>query len=191
MLGYYDDRSARPQFQKLARLAEDTGGYATEVKQSGATKDFAKDLVTNRFAGEVLENGGKAVVTLKGPAGAQTIEFKADLEDGKTLMAEEAVTVPAAPLPASDAPTVERTEPEPKGTWEQISDWAKDNAAIIVALGVLLGAGIVAFAVYGQQLLALGRDKLGGHAPPPLPPAVRPMSRPSRRPLHTTTMKIQ
>lgn len=168
VLGYYDDKNARPQFQKLARLAEDTGGSATEVKQGAANKDFTKDVVTNRFAGEVLENGGKAVVTLKGPAGAQTIEFKADLTDGKTLVAEEKVTVPAAAPPAYDRPAFERSsEPEPKGTWDSISDWAEDNSFVVVALGVLLGAGIIAFAVYGQQLLGMAR---GGVAVPAAAP---------------------
>ena len=157
VLGFYDDRNARPQFQKLTRLAEDTGGSAVEVKQGPAAKDFAKDLVTNRFAGEVLENGGKAIVTLKGPAGPQPIEFKAELTDGKTLVAEEKVVLPAAAPPPGDRPTFERSsepEPEPKGTFEAISDWGEDNSFIVVALGVLLGGGIVAFAAYGQEILA-------------------------------------
>jgi hypothetical protein len=172
VLGYYDDKNARPQFQKLARLAEDTGGSAIEVKQGGANKDFTKDLVTNHFAGEVLENGGKAVVTLKGPAGAQTLEFKADLAEGKTLVAEEKVTVPAA-APAYEPPAIDRSnepEPAPKGTWDEISDWAEDNAFIVVALGVLLGAGIVAFAVYGQQLLGMARGGPAAAAPEPQTP---------------------
>jgi hypothetical protein len=172
VLGYYDDRSARPQFQKLIRLAEDTGGSAVEVKQGPATKDFAKDVVTNRFAGEVLENGGKAVVTLKGAAGAQTIEFKADLTDGKTLVAEEKVTVPAAAPPSYDRPAFERApepEPEPAGVLGSITDWAEDNSFIVVALGVLLGGGIVAFAAFGQQILGRVRGDgsvLAGPADP-------------------------
>jgi hypothetical protein len=173
VLGYYDDRNARPQFQKLTRLAEDTGGSAVEIKQGPAAKDFAKDLVTNRFAGEVLENGGKAVVTLKGAAGAQTIEFKADLTDGKPLVAEEKVTVPAAAPPAYEQPAFERSaepEPEAKGTLDSISDWAEDNSFIVVALGVLLGGGIVAFAAFGQQILGRFRGDGAVLAVPTGPP---------------------
>jgi hypothetical protein len=126
------------------------------VKQGPSTKDFAKELVSSSFASEVLENGGKATVTLKGPTGPQTIEFSASLADDKTITAEEKVTVPAAPPPAYDGgPKFERSaepEPEPKGTFDSLVDWAEDNSFLVVALGVLLGLGIIGFAVFGSKL---------------------------------------
>lgn len=171
VLGYFDDRNARPQFQKLTRLAEDTGGYAVEIKQGPAAKDFAKDLVSSNFASEVLENGGKATVTLKGPTGLQTVELSADLNDGKTIVAEEKVTVPAAPPPSFDRPTFQQSpepEPEPKGTFDSLVSWAEDHSGLVVALGVLLGLGITGFAVYGNALFA--RPGLPGRAEPEAEP---------------------
>ncbi|HYD15379.1 MAG TPA: FHA domain-containing protein [Hyphomicrobium sp.] len=152
VLGYYDDRTERPKFQKLSRLAEDTGGYAAEVKQ-GSSKDLTKDVVTSRFAPEVLENGGSLTATLKGPAGAQTIELSADLADGQALKAEEKVDVPAPPQPTFDT-TVNRAEPppEPAGTMDWLADYW------IAALGALLGFAAVGFLAYRRGLI--------GGAPP-------------------------
>jgi hypothetical protein len=152
VLGYYDDRADRPKFQKLSRLAEDTGGYATEVKQ-GSGKDFTKDVVTSRFVGEVLENGGIAKVTLKGPAGAQTVVFTANLSDGQTVTADEKVEIPAPP-PAYDAPANDRgfvpEPPKPVGMLDGLLDWAGDNAILLAGLGALLGLGVIGFFFYGR-----------------------------------------
>lgn len=150
VLGYYDDRAERPKFQKLLRLAEDTGGYATEVKQ-GSGKDFTKDVVTPRFVGEVLENGGWVKATLKGPAGPQTVEFSATLSEGTVLKAEEKVEVPAAAQPGFDT-TIERSvgsdtkdrADAPGG----ILDWVSENALLLAGLGALAGLGIAGFLLY-------------------------------------------
>ncbi len=150
VLGFYDDRADRPKFQKLARLAEDTGGYAVEVKQG--TKDLVKDVVTSRFSTEVLENGGTVTAPLKGPAGAQTIELSADLGEGQTLKAEQTVNVPAAPAPSFDT-TVNRT-PEPEPRPASFMDWVEDNAILIVGLGALLGVAGVGYVTYGRTRLA-------------------------------------
>lgn len=152
VLGYYDDRASRPKFQNLARLAEDTGGYATEVKQ-GPGKDFAKDVATSRFVGEVLENGGRLTAELKGPAGGQTLVLSANLTDGQRLEAEAKVDVPAAPQPTF-APSFQRTEdppPEPVGPL----DWVADNAVLLGALGALLGLGIFGFLKYGRARIGV------------------------------------
>jgi hypothetical protein len=158
VLGYYDDRTERPKFQKLSRLAEDTGGYATEVKQ-GYGKDLTKDVITSRFASEVLENGGTLRTTLKGPAGAQTVEFTADIGGGQSLKAEEKVDVPAAPQPAFDT-TVNRTpEPEPSepaGFFDGLGDALEDYWA--VALGVLVAAAGLGFFAYQRGLIGAGPD---------------------------------
>jgi len=152
VLGYYDDRASRPKFQKLSRLADDTGGYATEVKQ-GSGKDFTPDIVTSRFVGEVLENGGTAKIGLKGPSGAQTVELSANLTDGKSLKAEEKVEVPAPPPPSVEGPRTDpafdTAPPEPAGALEGVLDWAEENALLLAALGALVAAGFAAFAIYG------------------------------------------
>lgn len=156
VLGYYDDRGERPNFQKLARLAEETGGYATEVKQGpGKDKDFTADVVNSRFVGEVLENGGTLTADLKGPAGDQTVVLKADLADGKHIEAEHKVTVPAAPQPTVDAP-FPRTEEPPPPERSGIVDWMADNPVLVVMLGLLAGAGVVAFTARGRAMLGQG-----------------------------------
>ena len=159
-LGFYDDTKQRPKFQKLTRLAEDTGGYAAEVKQSANARDFNKDIVSGRFVGEVLENGGTAKVTMKGPAGTQTVEFSANLSDGKSLTAEQKVEVPAAPAPSyEDTGPSDRTaepEPPPAGVLDGLFDWAGDNAILLGVLGVLLGLGVTGFLVYGTPPVAGG-----------------------------------
>ncbi len=161
VLGYFDDRNARPQFQKLARLAEDTGGFAAEVKQGSAKhQDFTKDIITNRFAAEVLENGGTATVALKGRSGRQVLVVSAELADGKTLAAETEVAMPAAvaaEVPPAAAPAPE-PEPEAEGVFASAKDWMQDHPAVVVALGVLLGVGLVGLSVYGSAWL----PRLGG-----------------------------
>lgn len=172
VLGYYDDRAARPKFQALSRLAEETGGLAAEVKRGpGAANDFAKDFVTTRFAGEVLENGGKVTVTLAGASGDQTVELTADLAEGADLKAEQKVAIPAAPAPAFDASSDRAADPEPTepaGALDGLSDWASDNAFLVVLLGALLGIGVIGVAVYGRDWMS----GLGALAPPkPAEPA--------------------
>ncbi len=151
VLGFYDDRAERPKFQKLSRLAEETGGYAVEVKQG--TKDLTKDVITSRFASEVLENGGTVEVALAGEAGPQTIEFSAELADGQTLKTETDVTVPAAPVPAFET-TLERAaapKPNPSGGF---MSWVQDNSILLVALGALAGLGAIGVMTYGRGLFA-------------------------------------
>jgi hypothetical protein len=163
VFGYYDDRSERPKFQKLSRLAEDTGGYATEVKQ-GYGKDFTKDVITSRFASEVLENGGTAKLTLKGLAGAQTVEFVADIGGGQSLKAEEQVDVPVAPQPTFDTTVTPVAEPEPAGFFGSLSDALEDHWA--VALGVLV-------ALAGLGFFAWHRGLIGGAADPTTGPGMQ------------------
>lgn len=157
-LGYYDDRGERPKFQKLARLAEDTGGYAAEVKQGpGKDRDFSKDIVSSRFATEVLENGGTVTAALKGPAGEQTVVLSADLAEGADITAEEKVTVPAAAPPVFDSAFRRTDEPEPPkpvGVIDGLLDWAEENSILVAVLGVLLGLGVIGSVTYGRRLLA-------------------------------------
>lgn len=154
VLGYYDDRTERPNFQKLSRLAEDTGGYATEVKQgAGAGKDFAKDIVTNRFVGEVLENGGTLKTDLKGPAGAQTVVVTANLTGGQSLEAEHKIDIPASPPPSFET-TFQRSAPEPPPEPAGAFDWVADNAMLLGILAALLGAGAFGFMKYREGAFA-------------------------------------
>ncbi|HEX2839720.1 FHA domain-containing protein [Hyphomicrobium sp.] len=153
VLGFYDDRAERPKFQKLSRLAEDTGGYAVEVKQG--TKDLAKDVITSRFASEVLENGGTVEVALAGEPGSQTVELAAELADGQTLKTEMDVAVPAAAVPSFETTLERAADPKP-GPSGGFMNWVEDNSIPLVALGALLGLGIVGFMTYGRGLLARG-----------------------------------
>lgn len=160
VLGYYDARTERPNFQKLSRLAEDTGGYATEVKQ-GSGKDFTKDIVTNRFVGEVLENGGTLKADLKGTAGAQTVVVTANLTDGQSLEAEQKVDIPVPPPPPFETTFQREPEsaPEPAGAL----DWLADNALLLGILAALLGAGAFGFKKYREGAFS---DALAPEAAP-------------------------
>lgn len=151
-LGYYDVAAQRSNFEKLSRLAEDTGGYAAEVKQGpGKDRDFTKRIVTSRFTPELLENGGTLSVNLNAPAGTQTLVFSATLANGEKLEAEQAVIVPAAPQPAFET-TVERSsEPEPEtGGF----GWL----ALVAGLAVLLGGGAFAALKFRQHQAADATD---------------------------------
>jgi len=155
VLGYYDARGERPKFQKLARLAEETGGYAAEVKQ-GPGKDVAKDIVTDRFVTEVLENGGTARIALKEPPGTRTIVFTAGLSDGGTVTAEAAVEIPASP-PVIDVPFTDRGLMSESGaTQSGARDGADTGALFLGMLGALIGAGIVGYLVYGRPVPPAG-----------------------------------
>lgn len=169
VLGYYDDRAARPNFQKLARLAEDTGGYAAEVKQGpGAARDFTKEIVTARFVGEVLENGGTLKADLKGPSGPRTLVLSASITDGKSLETEEQVEIPAAPQPSFETtlrPAEPRPAPEPAGVF----DWLADNALLLGLLAVLLGAG--AFGVVRYRRAETGETAPAASEPETVDPA--------------------
>jgi hypothetical protein len=153
VLGYYDDRAERPKFQKLARLAGETGGYATEVKQ-GPGKDFTRDIVSSRFVGEVLENGGTAKVALKGPPGAQIVSFTAGLSDGQSVTADEPAEFPA-PVPVHDSAGDPGLPDPPKS--EGALDWLGENGLLLAVLGGLLGAGAFGYLRY--------------RSPPAAPPA--------------------
>lgn len=166
VLGYYDDRSERSKFQKLARLAEDTGGYATEVKQ-GNGKDLTKDVVSSRFVGEVLENGGTAEIALKGAPGLQTVAFTAGLSDGRTATAEAKVDIPAPP-PVSDTPAGDRGAPEPVGALD-----GSGSAILLGILGALIGAGIVGYVLYGRPAPPAEEHVAPSDEPVPEPVPVR------------------
>ncbi len=151
-LGYYDVAAQRSNFEKLSRLADETGGYAAEVKQgSGKDKDFTKQIVNSRFTPELLENGGTLSVNLNAPAGTQTLVFSATLANGEKLGTEQAVVIPAAPQPAFET-TVERSsEPEPEsGSF----GWL----ALVAGLAVLLGGGAFAALKFRQHQVAGATD---------------------------------
>jgi hypothetical protein len=157
VLGYYDDRASRSKFENLSRLAGDTGGYAAEVKQ--VNQDLSKNVVTNRFASEVLENGGTVTADLKGPSGKQTVVLTANRTEGPALVVEEEVIVPAAPQPAFET-TVETSEPDPEPAG--LLDVLADNPVLLVAILAVLGG-----------LGTFGYRKYAGRALPP-PPAADP-----------------
>lgn len=189
VLGYYDDRAARSKFETLSRLAEDTGGHAVEVKQGpGAARDFSNDVVTGRFVGEVLENGGTLNVDLAGPPGARTLVLAAGLANGERLEAEHAVEVPAAPLPGFET-TLQRQEPgpaaEPGGTMDRVA------LPLAVLLGLLAAGGYYGYRKYGHLLggeaSADGADAAGQAAAetvgavPAVPEAREPAPKPAPR----------
>jgi hypothetical protein len=153
VLGYYDDRTERPKFQTLSRLAEDTGGYAIEIKQ-GSSKDLTKDIVTSSFVPEVLENGGSLTAALKGPPGSQTVEISASLEGGTTLKADEKVEIPAPPQRIFDPPSDRSSgSAPPEKTSEGAIDWIADNALLMALLVALLGLGAAGYAIYRPGLV--------------------------------------
>lgn len=145
VLGFYDDRTSasRSKFASLSRLAEETGGYAAEAKQ-GSGRDVAKDIVSSRFAREVLENGGTLTADLSGPAGSQTLLFTATLAEGPALTAEEAVVVPARPQPA-----FETTVHEPEADLEPESSF--DPLLLIGILTAVGGLGAYGYLKYGKK----------------------------------------
>jgi len=137
VLGFYDDRTSasRSKFASLSRLAEETGGYAAEAKQ-GSGREVARDIVSSRFAREVLENGGTLTADLPGPAGSQTLVLTATPAEGPALQAEDAVVVPARPQPAFETTVHEpEADPEPEASFDPIV-----LIGILTALGGLGGA---------------------------------------------------
>lgn len=162
-LGYYDDRTERPKFQNLSRLADDTGGYATEVKQ-GYNKDFTKDIVSSRFVGEVLENGGALTADLTGPSGSQTVVLTADPTEGPALVVEKQVEVPAAPQPSFQT-TVQESDPDPEP--EDLLDLLADNALLLIATLALIGG----LSAYSYQKYVRSRSVAVEPVSPPHPPA--------------------
>ena len=146
-LGYYDAAAQRSNFEKLSRLAEETGGYAAEVKQGpGKDRDFTKQIVTNRFTPELLENGGTLSVNLNGPAGTQTLVLSATLANGEKLEAEQTVVIPAPPQPVFET-TVEPSEPESESGGV---GWL----GLVAGLAVLLGGGAFAALKFRQRQAA-------------------------------------
>jgi hypothetical protein len=179
VLGYYDDRAERPKFQTLSRLAEETGGYAAEIRQ-GPGKDLTNEIVTSRFAPEVLENGGVVTAALKGPPGPQIVEIAASLAEGAALRAEEKVDIPAPPQALFAVPPDQTSGTAPDETSEGIVDWLADNAALVGVVVVLLGLGAAGYTIYrpgvveyaAAQVLSEGRVLDSGNTRPPDPEPV-------------------
>ena len=160
VLGYYDDARQRSKFETLSRLAEDTGGYAAEVKRgSGAKNDFTREIVTSRFLTDIVENGGMVTTVLDGPPGTRKIAFTANLADEKTLSAEIQVTIPAAPAQAPQ-PRVDTPDtgaalapvPEADNVESEGLSWL-----LVLALGALAGLGIAGYVFFGKDLVQFVR----------------------------------
>ena len=152
VLGYYDDARQRTKFEALSRLAEETGGYAAQVKRgAGAKNDFTRDIVTASFLTDVIENGGTATAVLTGSAGERTVAFTAGLANGKSLAAETQVSVPAAPPPlrveAPEPTAVPERDPESEHS-EGVPAWL-----LLLALGAVAGLGVAGYRLYGRQLI--------------------------------------
>lgn len=163
-VGYNDNKNDRPKFQHLRRLAEETGGIAREVRQAG--KDFSEDVISPRFVGELLENGGKLSISLAEVTGATTLNISADFTDGRILTAEHKVTAPPPPPPPVVPPASKDVDkvkkPPPSTSWyDDALSWAEDNPAALVGLGSAIGLGIIAFVMFGF-----------GQKQPPLAPAI-------------------
>lgn len=158
VLGYYDDARQRSKFEALSRLAEETGGYAAEVKRgSGAKNDFTREIVTTSFLTDVVENGGTVTVELTGPAGKHDIAFTVELANEASLTGEAAVSVPAAsappPPPPAEAPKpVAAAKPEPAEPGGGSGGWV-----LVIALSALAGLGALAYNVYGRDLFQFFR----------------------------------
>lgn len=146
VLGYYDDRAGRSKFQGLSRLADETGGYAIEIKQ-GANRDDTKNIVSSRFVSELLENGGTVTADLPGFAGPQTLVLTASLSEGPALVAEQAVNVPAQPKPSFETTLTPEPDPEPMGALDLLADNPAIAIAILAALG---GLGAFGYKMYAR-----------------------------------------
>ncbi|AHB49303.1 signal peptide protein [Hyphomicrobium nitrativorans NL23] len=160
VLGYYDDARQRSKFEALARLAEDTGGYAAEVKRgAGAKNDFTREIVTSRFLTDIVENGGMVTAALDGPAGTRKIAFTAILADEKTLSAETQVTIPPAAAHAP-SPRVETAEPVvvPAPTPDsEIVESEGRSWLVLLALGAFAGLGIAGCVFFGKDVFQFVR----------------------------------
>lgn len=156
VLGYYDDARQRSKFEALARLANETGGFAAEVKRgTGSKNDHTKELVTARFLTDVVENGGTVTATLTGPAGEKKIAITAALAEGNSLAGEATVTVPAAPSPPASVarpPPVAAAKPEPAEPEGGFGGWIA-----LIALAAAAGLGALAYNVYGRDLFQFAR----------------------------------
>ena len=159
VLGYYDDVRQRSKFEALSRLAEETGGYAAEVKRgAGAKNDFTKEIVTSRFLTDIVENGGVVTAVLNSPAGTRKVAFTAALADERSVSAEAEVAIPAvaAPPPRDEpsglvaAPTPAEA-PEPEIVESEGRSWL-----LVLALGALAGLGIAGY-VLGKDLFQFVR----------------------------------
>ena len=196
-LGYVGEATDLPRFQHLRRLADETGGFRREVRVAGAQKY----TVNNQFVAEVLENGGSAKITLKEPPGPVTITLTADFGDARTASVDHSLTLAPPPSPPASPPVyqpsdfpqqpvvVRETTAAPKG----VLDWAQENTALAVAVGVLLVIGAV-----GLGLLAVSSFK--AQPEPETPPVQKPGpvygwldmldGNASRYPLQTTNIRI-
>ncbi|HRN89063.1 FHA domain-containing protein [Hyphomicrobium sp.] len=159
VLGYYDDARQRSKFEALSRLAEETGGYAAEVKRgSGAKNDFTKEIVTSRFLTDIVENGGMVTAVLDGPAGTRKVAFTATLADGKSLSAEADVTIPEAPRPPPRAePTASIAPPAPELNVVAPSESEGRGWLLLLALGAFAGLGIAGYVFFGKDLFQFVR----------------------------------
>lgn len=190
-LGYVEVTAEMPRFQLLRRLAEDTGGFRREVRQ---TRD-GRFTLTPKFASEVLENGGTVKISLKEPPGPLTLALSADLGNGRTEAVEHMVTIPA---PAKPEPPVKPVE-KPQSWEERAAAWVKENRYISYAIGL----GLL-LASFGFLLFAFGRKN---PAPGPVTTATSAVSpdkgkavvygwlemldgNATRHPLNTTNVRI-
>jgi hypothetical protein len=164
VLGYDGDRADRTKFQSLSRLAEETGGYAAEIKQ-GDGRDGTKGVVSSRFVEEVLENGGTLKADLAGASGAETLVMTARLADGTALAAEQAIDVPAPPAAHFEAtPPSRAPAPEPAGVLDAVGT----PVLLVGILAVLGGLGAFAYIYIGREQ-APAVDDAPVPAPPPAP----------------------
>ncbi|MGQ0673210.1 MAG: FHA domain-containing protein [Hyphomicrobium sp.] len=209
-LGFYDDADERPNFQKLSRLARETKGFSTEVVQPG--RDSFERVVSSRFAGELLENGGRLTIKLKAPPGTAAMEIAADFTDGRLANLEQSVLIdpPAGSRTGSQKPATDDATGRGEGDGVSISarsprhepgwtdgffDWAEDNSAVALVIGAGLGLGLIGLMlfVYRGGLFA------GGSGMPLLDRNGKPVAygwlemldgNASRYPLQTTNVRI-
>ena len=197
-LGYVGEATDLPRFQHLRRLADDTGGFRREVRVAGVQKY----TVNNQFVAEVLGNGGSAKITLKEPPGPVTVTVSADFGDGRSASVDHSLTLtpppsnPALPpvYPPSDssqAPT--QAVREPAALPQRVLDWAQENMALAIAVGVALVIGAVGLGLLAASSFAAKpqADALPVQKPGPVYGWLDMLDgNASRYPLQTTNIRI-
>ena len=195
-LGYVGEATELPRFQHLRRLADETGGFRREVRVAGAQKY----TVNKQFVGEVLENGGSAKITLKEPPGPLTVTLTADFGSGRSASVDHSLTLTPPPSSPAPPPTYQPSDPpqapvvrEPAAWHQRLLDWALENKALAIFVGVAFVIGAV-----GLGLLAVGSYSAQSE------PEALPVQKPgpvygwldmldgnaSRYPLQTTNIRI-